>query len=56
MAGLVSPQASPAQPASPPAVDALLRSDSSAMIPVVERFAEDRAALRRRYDAAGPER
>ncbi len=56
MAGLVAPQASPAQPASPPAVDALLRSDSSAMIPVVERFAEDRAALRRRYDAAGPER
>ncbi len=56
MAGLVAPQASPAQPASPPAVDALLRSDSSAMIPVVERFAEDRAALHRRYDAAGPER
>ena len=56
MAGLVAPQASPAQPASPPAVDALLRSDSSAMIPVVERFAEDRAALRRRYDAAGPTR
>ena len=56
MSGLVAPQASSAQPASPPAANALLQSDSSAMIPVVERFAEDRAALRRRYDAAGPER
>ena len=54
--GLMGPPASSAQPAAPPAVDALLQSDSSAMIPVVDRFAEDRAALRRRYDAEGPER
>jgi len=54
--GLMGPPASSAQPTAPPAVDALLQSDSSAMIPVVERFAEDRAALRRRYDAEGPER
>ncbi|WP_103030087.1 DUF885 family protein [Salinibacter altiplanensis] len=54
MSGLMVPRSSSAQPASPPAVDALLQSDSSAMIPVVERFAEDRDALRRRYDAAGP--
>ncbi len=54
--GLTAPQQTRAQSASPPAVKSLLQSDSSAMIPVVERFSEDRAALRRRYDADGPER
>ena len=58
------PRAAPAQaPASPsadaetiPALQSLVRTDSSALIPVVERFTEDRDALRRRYDAQSPER
>jgi len=44
-------------PSSPPDLASLIETDSSAMIPVVHRFAEDQAALRRRYDAVhAPER
>jgi uncharacterized protein (DUF885 family) len=56
--GLSTQQGALAQ--APPAsadLDAVIDTDSSAMIPVVERFAEDRQALRRRYDAVhAPER
>lgn len=42
---------------SPPSLGSLIETDSSEMIPVVERFSEDREALLRRYDAAhAPER
>lgn len=44
-------------PSSPPDLASLIETDSSAMVPVVHRFAEDQAALRRRYDAVhAPER
>jgi len=62
--GLLLPRTVHSQTPSPPAADsaavpaleALVRTDSSAMIPVVERFTDDRDALRRRYDAEAPER
>ena len=60
---LLPPDAHAQAPSSPPAdtetvptLERLVRTDSSAMIPVVERFAEDRDALRRRYDAQAPRR
>jgi len=48
--------APPADEATIPTLETLVRTDTSAMIPVVERFTDDRNALRRRYDARAPER
>ncbi|MFB6229670.1 MAG: DUF885 family protein [Salinibacter sp.] len=57
LAALPQPEARAQNSASGPTLSGLLRADSSsAMIPVVERFTEDRNALRRRYDAQAPER
>lgn len=55
--GLLGAQRATAQAPSTPALDRLIETDSSALIPVVERFSADREALQRRYDATyAPER